>query len=149
MSLVWKLELRNGKTIRVNDAWPDADAKSKVPPINAILFVPETREISGYDEDGDPITTRFAAHYIVTVLPGGKDQPEPPDTAPMPVIRVHADDVILAHEVHSWAEMKDIVAETLGLNEDEDEGEDEEPVLAVGSGPAAASQLQPAAQPRS
>ena len=149
MALVWKLDLRDGSSIAVGDPWP-IDPKHKLPPgqqiplINAILEVDETRVISGYDDDGDPVNTVYPRRYYVMVLPDDKN-PEPSDDTPMPVMRVQGTEVKRSHEMHSWAEVQEIVAEALGLNEEE---EDEEAEAANGADGAQPSQPNaPAVQP--
>lgn len=130
--LIWKLELRDGTNIAVGDLWPDAKTPrpgQQTPKINAILSIEETRE-NIIDEDGDNTVTITPAHFVVTILPDDKT-PEPADETPMPLMRVQAVDVKRTHEVHSWAELKDIVADALGLNEDEPDEPESAPSPAV------------------
>ena len=127
--LIWKLELRDGTNIAVGDLWPDAKPGQQSPKINAILSIPESRE-NIVDEDGDNVVTVYPAHFVVTILPDDKT-PEPRDETPMPLMRVQAVDVKRTHEVHSWSELKDIVADALGLNEEEEDDEPEPEAVPV------------------
>lgn len=137
--LIWKLELRDGTNIAVGDVWPGqqqpkpGQQQSK---INAILSIPETRE-NIIDEDGDNTVTLTPAHFVVTILPDEKT-PEPADETPMPLMRVWMVDVKRTHEVHSWAELKDIVADALGLNGDDEDDEPDESGDAPAATPAPA-----------
>lgn len=115
MALIWKIELRDKSTIKVGDPWPEKDLKAN---INAILHIPSTEEVTGIDEDGDPITTRHSECFVVTVLPEGQD---PKDEDMRPLMRVFGKDVLRTFEVHTWAELRDIVADALGLDEEEEE----------------------------
>lgn len=137
MSLIWKLDLRDGSSLKVGDAWVDPPKPGTAPmKINAILLLPETRE-TVTDADGDPLVTVYAAGYLVTVLPDGTE-PEPTPETPMPVMRVASTDVVRTHEIHSWSELQELVADALGLGDsedDENEGAAVEPSNGAGAQP--------------
>lgn len=124
MSLIWRLDLCDGSSLKVGDDWPGDKPKpgEALPKINAILLLPETRE-TVTDEDGDPLVTVYAGSYMVAVLPDGS-KPEPGPETPMPMLRVPVAEVRRAHEIHSWSELQTLVAEALGLGDPDEDGDE-------------------------